>query len=369
MGDLMRIVLTAIILITLTTVLTLGTTKLSRPPYPLEEIEDSIRKNLSWIPKNLFPGPNDPIVISDNHSSDYRFTLRKQNTLNSNQLISRLNSLRESALYKRGDFHQGNNSYICYFTRALAIDNTRRPMRNKYRMSFDWYDEHKYKGKNTMFFPSEWKSTLDGETVIEIWLEFSISVNRRGFPILPPGEYARPIAVRTSSGIYLVVLTKRGPNEARRFDTYDNYIGDAFNIVSPRNSNRDTSRFEKEVRTNFLQRLRKKFSSAPFHAEPEVDLPDQVVLVRNYKQNELLNNKYEQSGYVISVYGESKIGVFIRYSVLAANHPSNKFYDPTAQEFSRYREAVRKAERAAQEETCNDFRGQQEGSTCTIRSR
>jgi hypothetical protein len=369
MGDLMRIALTAIILITLTTVLTLGTTQLNQPSYPLKDIENAIRKNPSWVPKNLFPGPNDPIVVSEYHSGEYRFTLRKQSTLNSNQLVSRLNSLRESALYKSNDFHEGDISQISYFTRAVAIDNTKPPMRNKYHMSFDIYDKYEYKGKNTIFFPYIWKSTLNGETVIEIWVEFSIGVSRRGFPILPSDEEVRPIALRTSSGIYLVVLTKRDPKEPRKFDAYESYRGDAFNIVPSRNSKRDTSQIEKEVRTNFLQSLRRQFSSAPFHAEPEDDLPDEVIMGRNYKQNELLNNKYEQSGYVIRVFGESNIGVFIRFSVLTANHPRNKFYDPTAQEFSRYREAVKKAEKAAREETCNFFRGRQEGSTCTIRSR
>jgi hypothetical protein len=200
-------------------------------------------------------------------------------------------------------------------------------------------------------------------------VEFSIAVNRRGFPIEPSRGNARPIALRTSSGIYLVVLSKRARNDPRKLDTYGNYRGDAFNIVRPRNSNRDTSQFEREVRTYFLQRLGMKFSSAPFHAEVEVTLPDELIMARNFKQNALLNNKYEQSGYIIRVYGESNIGVFIRYIVLAASHPRNNFRDPTEQEFSRYTEAVIKAQRAAQEDTCNYFGGRQEGPTCVIRSR
>lgn len=359
----------AIMLIHLTAAPTLGTIQANQPSHPLKEIEDSIRKNPSWVPKNLFPSPSGPITVSSLYLSEYEFTLRKQNTLNELLLTPRLDSLSESPLYKSADFQPGASGYyVCHFTRAIRV-HASPLLSREYRVSFGGYDRYRLRGRNIVFLPDDWKRTLRGQTVLEIWVEFSLRVSRRGFPILQHDENVRPIALRTSSGFYLVVLTKLPPNRPRKIDEYGNYRGEVFNIVRPKNSKRDTSRFEREVRTDFLQRLRTKFSSAPFHAELEEELPDEIIMVRNYKKNALLNDKYEQSGYVIRVFGDSNIGVFIRYSVLAANHPRNNFYDPTPQQFSRYKEAVINTQRAAQEETCNYFRGQQQGPTCIIRSR
>jgi hypothetical protein len=273
-------------------------------------------------------------------------------------------------LYKGESFDRTKPWTLCSFTRAIKLDKTKPPVRDNYHVNFSYYQEWNYKGKNTIFFPWYWQDTLKGETLTELWLEFDVPVNRRGFPIEGSSEYVRPIALRTTSAIYLIVLTKSLPDDPDPRQA-DSYLNEAqFGITHPRTLREEAMRsFEQKVRTSFLQTLSAKFSGAPLYAELDVSLPDELIMVRNYKKNELLNNKYEQSGYVLRVYGESGIAVFIKYSVLTANHPSNKFYDPTGQEFDRYKQAVKNAQKAAQEETCGAFRGEWRGNVCWIRSR
>ena len=139
----MRIVLMAIMLIPLTTAPTLGTIQANQPSYPLKEVEDSIKKNPSWIPKNLFPSPSGRIIVSGSHSVEYEFTLQKQNTLNSTLFISRLNSLRECPLYKSADFQRTPSYFLCHYTRAIKVNNPPLSVR-QYRVSFDDYAEYKH---------------------------------------------------------------------------------------------------------------------------------------------------------------------------------------------------------------------------------
>jgi hypothetical protein len=183
-----------------------------------------------------------------------------------------------------------------------------------------------------------------------------------------------PIAVLTDANLYLVVSSNIVPDGISMPCGIHTIQATEF-VVAPLTHSRLVELVE-NVKLKFLQKLRARFSEWPLYAELEVSLPDEFLMMRNYKQNVLLDNKYEQSGYMLRVYRGPKWGrediaqidLFIRFSVLTANHPRNRFYDPTEQEFNKYKEAVAKAKSDAQHETCREFKGEFREGICVIRS-
>jgi hypothetical protein len=343
---------------------------------PFEEIEDALKANPPWIPSNLFPNPLSNFAIDyffdDSMSRKLLvYSLQKQSTSSFSNLYPRLDRLRNSQLYILNDFRSSSQrmNYEGHFTRSILLGSAERASLDYYQIRFGDPNQSAFDG-HVLVLPAVWERILGKEQVKEFWMEFNLKVDKNCYPVGQPVAYARPIALRTQSNLYLIVLSECPPNTPRKFDASDK-IKDELFVLSPTKSRRSVRPQQTSaiVRSYFLQRLQGKFAGPPLFAEVDESIPDELIMIRNYKQNTLLDSKYEQSGYTLRVYGDETISVLITYNVLTANHPRNKFYDPSPQEFGRYGDAIRVARRLAQEETCWHFGGVLQNNVCTIGDR
>jgi hypothetical protein len=80
-----------------------------------------------------------------------------------------------------------------------------------------------------------------------------------------------------------------------------------------------------------------------------------------------VDGKYEKAGYMVHVY---RLGAvvkdFIRFEVLAANHPDNPHYDLSSIEAQRFQDKLSEVRNHVTRQLCSDLKGRFQAESCRI---
>jgi hypothetical protein len=248
--------------------------------------------------------------------------------------IEKLNSIRQSKLYNLKK--RTPNTYQCKFIRCVKVSNI-------------GLDASRLSNR-------EWQDVL--ERTREIWIESEILVNKNGIPLEKPGEWVRPIALKTDKNYYLVQ-----ENFNSRFDHCHSLSGCSTGVerlspvIYPFGETMIDENLAKKVISRLLNILKNKFKNDPFNAYVDEEWPDMIIMTREREKSKLLNDKYEITGYLIRISLNFGVGIdlYIRYNVLTANHPDHNFYDPPKREFDNYKKAIQMVKEEVIDTICKEF--------------
>jgi tetratricopeptide (TPR) repeat protein len=146
-------------------------------------------------PQDMFPGLPKPAVLQPCDCdldydctcySSYSFVFVKVSSTSESGLASELTALARTTLYgcykQSNGFEEDTTVDRCRFSRVLQFSN----------------------GSSAAMDPTAmWRTELRDTRVEQAWFESAIRVDSNGYPVENVSPYARPIAVRTTDGLYL----------------------------------------------------------------------------------------------------------------------------------------------------------------------
>ena len=202
--------------------------------------------------------------------------------------------------------------------------------------------------RGTIKAPIHWGYDLCQSQVKEVTVECSMELSRQGVPIGPVNYSARPIAVRTDDDLYLVQQVPGDyPQEIKDCGMETRSAIHGFPIAEVREAS-DTELLEK-IKTDTLNQLIQSFRAPPINGNLEAAQSDEAVLVRPAEKSDLMAGRYESSGYLVRVYTQDgTIYAYVRYQILAGDHPDGSFHMISREEMDRYTGAIEKAVETAQ---------------------
>ena len=164
-----------------------------------------------------------------------------------------------------------------------------------YDRVYDLTDEKTQEG---FAFPQHWTDGLKNESLTKLWVECAIPIDRDWFPTGQPLRSVLPIALQTSSDLYLISQEVRPQRLAA--SVMDHFEGRVFDLSG--SPNLDTA--FKRVAESIKAELSSSFNGPPLSADTVKGMaPNQIRYLRRFQESKVLSKphtpKYELSTYTI----------------------------------------------------------------------
>ena len=213
---------------------------------------------------------------------------------------------------------------------------------------------------------------------VELFVVSSIRVLRNGIPTSEPQNEVEPLFIKVNSNIYSFKKVHYATMEKveNYNDVTSNYQLSSEIPLIRLGTNVDAVMAEQLIE-EVTAKVESKLTAPPFQSQIDTKKRGFLILYRNKQKSSLLNGKYEMSSYTVDIRGNryfdnitkksyDGIDLFIHLNVLASNHPSNSFYDPTPKEMENYSAAINKVREDLIKELCNHYKCQTKNNQVTI---
>jgi hypothetical protein len=302
-------------------------------------------------------------------------------------VVTKLNSLAPSKLYGRFSRSSTTTVPLPSFNPADLIA--------RYIRTFDLSDDEVRKALDFPQLPEHGMGVVRGEHSKKMWVECFVPVDQNWVPVGTPLRVVVPIALQTTTSLYLFSET----SHPRERDRTRYFVDFAFNgrvfDLSKCNKIRDCLR---AVEKSFSANLTSAFEESPLSAEPvhSAAPPRQIRMQRVYAESEVLKGFvgpfFELTSYTISwwnapverLYGTPEFYFTTRKTT--DNDTANQLFlnvdmalqigvgmksdypEPTSAQYAAYRKAVGSAITRAVAATTKDLHGTIEDGIGIIRS-
>jgi hypothetical protein len=206
--------------------------------------------------------------------------------------------------------------------------------------------------------PVNWKDSLKGQSIINMWFICSVRIDSRGIP-LEKRKFVEPIFIQTLGGILGVKKS------------YQPAIYSAQALILPSYSGfiLQSCDYDEVILNNFNEAVKKrivdKLKIAPFFATVYSDLSlpeDEIWLRRENKSSFVLGSPYfEISNYILrwKIYNyadQNGIKFHITHSLTTSAGINGTYSEPKIREFKKYQERINIIVDTAVKEVCNQFK-------------